>query len=247
MKKHFVIRLLILILGLGAMGYGWWHLWGTDIPAERELSAQMEEWRTMNAIPYYLLNGGNGDDWCLEDSIYLDSLFEGMPIEWCSTFNNLPKIEELDSTFGILHVPSWAGRVRGEMPLRVGTEDHIIDFGAAGWYPETAKPGQVGNFALAAHRRTRGNSFRYTIELIPHEDVVVVELSDIWLKYEIISQEIIPADNDTALLPVPHDADAIPTQRFITMTTCGTATGGQWGNSHRIVTLGELVAWAPRV
>ena len=65
----------------------------------------------------------------------------------------------------MLHVPSWEGRTRGNMPILEGTSNYVLNKAAAGHYLRSAYPGEVGNFGLAAHRRTKGNSFRYLPDL----------------------------------------------------------------------------------
>ncbi|MBS4797277.1 MAG: class E sortase, partial [Actinomyces sp. oral taxon 181] len=66
-----------------------------------------------------------------------------------------PAIDEL---YGVIHVPSWNWM---KIPLGEGTTGSVIDQGWAGHYKDTAQPGQVGNFSVAAHRRSYGNSFRF--------------------------------------------------------------------------------------
>lgn len=52
-------------------------------------------------------------------------------------------------TFATLHVPRWDQMV---VPIMEGTTSAVLDTGYAGHYTNAQGPGQVGNFALAAHR-----------------------------------------------------------------------------------------------
>jgi sortase A len=216
--------ILLAVAGLAAVGYGWWFLWGDSIPAQRAMDNALHEWRS--AAPPTTQ----------------------APTAWRTDLDNTPLLdaEDLHGTFGVLHVPAWAGLVRTDMPIKAGVSDPILATGAAGWYPDTAGPGEVGNFGLAAHRRTRGNSFLHTIDLVPGVDVVVVETAAAWLRYEITDNRIVPAHYLDALLPVPGAPDDDPSARKITLTTCATADGGQWGNTHRVITHGVLTGWLPR-
>ncbi|MEG2578439.1 MAG: galactose-1-phosphate uridylyltransferase [Glutamicibacter sp.] len=40
-------------------------------------------------------------------------------------------------------------------PVTYGVEDHVIDNLGIGYYPTTQQPGELGNFAVAAHRQSR--------------------------------------------------------------------------------------------
>lgn len=91
-----------------------------------------------------------------------------------------------------------------------------------GWYPTTAQPGQVGNFAVAGHRITHGEPFRRMLDLVVG-DAVVIETRDSLLTYELTSApgKLTVQDTDTWVLdPVPGHEDQEPTESLITLTTC---------------------------
>lgn len=155
-------------------------------------------------------------------------------------FTQNPAIDEL---YGVIHVPSWNWM---KIPLGEGTTGSVIDQGWAGHYKDTAQPGQVGNFSVAAHRRSYGNSFRF-IDLLKDNDKVVVETDNVYLVYTYQSNEIVPANDETnirVIAPVPGDLtfSKQPTERLMTMTTCNP----EYGNSERFIVHLKLESWTPK-
>ena len=80
-------------------------------------------------------------------------------------------------TIGMLIVPKWYGVTNNNMPIVEGTGSDVLDQAAAGHYPETQQVGEIGNFALAGHRRTNGNSF-LRIDTLEEGDEIVVATKD---------------------------------------------------------------------
>ena len=62
------------------------------------------------------------------------------------------------------------------MPVLEGTSTDVLAQGF-GHFTETADPGQVGNYALAAHRVTHGEPLRRMPELRPGDKVIVETVS----------------------------------------------------------------------
>ena len=141
-------------------------------------------------------------------------------------------------TFGVLHVPKWDWM---QIPITQGTTKEILDTGNAGHYVETQLPGQVGNFALAGHRRTYGNNFR-RVDILTPGDQLVVETKDAYLVYEMDSFEIVLPSAVGVLLPVPNEPGVKPTQRLMTMTTCHP----EFGNSERYIVYSKFAFWTTK-
>lgn len=148
-------------------------------------------------------------------------------------------IPAVGQTFGTLHVPRWDSMV---IPIMQGTNEAVLDTGYAGHYTDTQGPGELGNFALAAHRRSYGNSFRRVHEL-QTGDPLVVETSQAWLVYQVTSTEIVlPAQGDV-IYPVPHEAkETVPHERLMTLTTCHP----EYGNTQRFIVYSKFSYWVPR-
>ena len=59
-----------------------------------------------------------------------------------------------------------------------------------GHYPDTALPGEIGNFSVAGHRATNGEPFAY-LDQRRHGDAVVVETGTTWYTYEVYKEYIV--------------------------------------------------------
>lgn len=148
-------------------------------------------------------------------------------------------------TIGMLVVPRWYGVTNNNMPILEGTGPDILDQAAAGHYPNTQQLAEIGNFAIAGHRRTNGNSFR-RIDLLREGDEIIVVTQDTWYVYTVTGYEIVDPSNVDVIAPVPGDPTSAPTQRMITLTTCNGSTTGEWGNDQRWIVHGTLSYWMPR-
>ena len=140
-------------------------------------------------------------------------------------------------TFGVLHVPKWGM----EIPILQGTTREVLNGGNAGHYEYSQLPGQVGNFALAGHRRTYGNNFR-RVDIMEPGDPIVVETSDAWMVYEVTDHEIVLPHQTEVILPVPNEPGVQATRRIMTMTTCHP----EFGNAERYILRSEMKYWVPK-
>lgn len=117
----------------------------------------------------------------------------------------------------ILRIP----KIDGEWPVIAGVGADELDRGV-GWYPGSAVPGQIGNFALTGHCAFNGEPFRRLLEL-RDGDQVVVETRNATFTYEIVSAPgdlTVQASDSWAIDPVPGKADQVPTEALLTLTTC---------------------------
>lgn len=148
-------------------------------------------------------------------------------------------------TIGMLIVPKWYGLTNNNMPILEGTGADVLDQAAAGHYPETQQVGEIGNFAIAGHRRSYGNSFR-RIDVLEPGDEIVVATRDTWYVYTVVSHEIVLPSQVEVVAPVPGQPEEVPTERYLTLTTCHSVTVGEWGNDHRWITHAKFSYWMPR-
>lgn len=131
-------------------------------------------------------------------------------------------------------------------PRRPYTPD-VLNKGYVGHYPGTAQPGRAGNFALAGHRNTHGEPFRY-LPRLRRGDAVEVETRTAKYTYDV--DRILPRTSpvDSAVVrPVPRSL-VRPGYGYdepgycITLTTCTP----EFTSRYRLVVWGKLVSMRPR-
>ena len=130
-------------------------------------------------------------------------------------------------------------------PVAEGTEKAtVLDTIGIGHYVDTAMPGDLGNFAVAAHRTTYGKPFNQIAEL-KEGDPLVVRTEDTWYVYKVTASSIVLPQNIEVIAPVPGvTADQPmpdPTKRFITLTSCHP----MFSATERYIVHGELDYWSP--
>lgn len=114
-----------------------------------------------------------------------------------------------------------------------------------GHYPQTALPGEIGNFAVAGHRATHGEPFA-AFEALEDGDPVVVETATQWYTYEIVDDGIrypVPISSGWALDPNPLDLGNPPSKPMMTLTTCHP----RWASTFRFLVFSELVNTTPKL
>ncbi len=135
-----------------------------------------------------------------------------------------------------------------EVPLLEGTSDDVLAAGF-GHLPETAGPGETGNFAIAGHRITHGEPLRDMPDLEPG-DQVVVETAEAIYVYELDTggdDLEVPFTAEWVQQPQPVNPDAdgvgpITAPQLLTLTTCADL----FHSDERLVAFGHLVETRPR-
>jgi len=142
------------------------------------------------------------------------------------------------AAFAILHIPRLGDK---SIPVLQGTSLDLLGRGV-GHYKDSALPGRVGNFAVAGHRKTHGEPFRYLDEMRAG-DLIVVETADTWYTYREDRDPFIVDPTDLAVVaPVPDHPGETPSQKLITLTTCNP----WWASTQRMIVNGTLIAQQPR-
>jgi sortase A len=106
-----------------------------------------------------------------------------------------------------------------------------------GHYPDTARPGEVGNVVIAGHRATHGEPFAH-LDRLRTGDEVVVETATRRIVYRVDSSEIVLPTKVGVLLPVPNEPGVAPTKARLTLVTCYP----RWGSSKRMIFYTTLVS-----
>lgn len=112
-------------------------------------------------------------------------------------------------TIGMLVVPKWYGVTNNNMPIMEGTGSDVLDQAAAGHYTNTQQLGEVGNFAIAGHRRTYGNSFR-RIDLLQEGDEIIVSTAKTWYVFKVTGHELVKPEQVEVIAPVPTSRTPSP-------------------------------------
>ncbi|MFJ2090540.1 class E sortase [Streptomyces sp. NPDC087901] len=146
--------------------------------------------------------------------------------------------------FAIIHIP----KLDVVTPIAEGiSKEKVLDRGMVGHYGEeplrTAMPSdKQGNFALAGHRNTHGEPFRYVNRLTPG-DKIVVETQDAYYTYEMTS--VLPQtspSNVSVIGAVPPQSGFKKPGRYITLTTCTP----EFTSTYRLIVWGKMVDERPR-
>ncbi|WP_428985378.1 class E sortase [Streptomyces globosus] len=155
-----------------------------------------------------------------------------------------PAAFEPGQGFAILHIPKLDVKV----PVAEGTSKaKVLDRGMVGHYADgalkTAMPSdKQGNFAVAGHRNTHGEPFRFINRLVPG-DPIVVETRDAYYTYEMASVlPQTPPTNVSVLEPVPKGSGFTAPGRYITLTTCTP----EFTSTYRLIVWGRMVEERPR-
>ncbi|WP_411081596.1 class E sortase [Streptomyces sp. cmx-18-6] len=146
--------------------------------------------------------------------------------------------------FAIMHIP----KLDVVVPIAEGiSNEKVLDRGMLGHYGEgklkTAMPeDKQGNFAVAGHRNTHGEPFRYVNKLSPG-DPIVVETRDAYYTYEMTSvlPQTMPS-NISVIEPIPVGSGFTKPGRYITLTTCTP----EFTSTYRLIVWGKMVDERPR-
>ncbi|WP_306322405.1 MULTISPECIES: class E sortase [unclassified Streptomyces] len=149
-----------------------------------------------------------------------------------------------DQAYAILGIP----RIGIRAPVAQGiSKSAVLNQGYVGHYPDTAQPGRPGNFALAGHRNTHGEPFRY-INRLRRGDTLTVETKSASYSYVVDKTLAQTSAGDGGVInPVPRSrvvpgAGYDDPGYYITLTTCTP----EFTSKYRLVVWGKLSAMRPR-
>ncbi|MGW2346513.1 class E sortase [Streptomyces sp. NPDC001661] len=149
-----------------------------------------------------------------------------------------------DQAYAILGIPRLGLRA----PVAQGiSKSAVLNQGYVGHYPDTAQPGGAGNFALAGHRNTHGEPFRY-INRLRRGDTLTVETKSASYTYVVDKTLAQTSAGDGGVInPVPRSgvvpgAGYSDPGYYITLTTCTP----EFTSKYRLIVWGKLSAMRPR-
>ncbi|MGW5608362.1 class E sortase [Streptomyces sp. NPDC003753] len=140
--------------------------------------------------------------------------------------------------FAVMYVPRFG--FTWNKPVLEGTAVDTLKKGL-GHYKGAARLGQVGNFAVAGHRRTYGDPFKDFPRLRPGDSVVLTD-GTTWFTYRIDKGPYKTVPSDVEVIdPVPRTSGYTRPGRYLTLTTCDP----EWGHSHRLIVWAHLDSTQP--
>ena len=143
-------------------------------------------------------------------------------------------------TFAVMYVPRFGEDSQRQVAEGIGL-DVLNSFEAGvGHYPGTQMPGEVGNFAIAAHRSAYGGGM-HEIEQFQLGDAIYLQTRDGWYTYRFRDLEYVTPDAVAVIAPVPHRPELTPTDRIVTLTSCNPL----YSTAERIIAYGVLESWQP--
>ncbi|NNV08568.1 class E sortase, partial [Geobacillus sp. MMMUD3] len=185
-----------------------WQLWWTDIEADRDNEVLADQLTK---------------DWANQDPNKLpadpDEPVVAEPVE-------------KNTAFGIFYIPRFGDDYYRTLAEGVDLEPVLNRMGV-GRYPNSAMPGEVGNFSVAGHRVTYGKPFNQIAKLRPGDEIVV-QTKDGFYTYTFRNFDIILPDAVEVLAPVPDQPEYKGKDRILTFSA-----------RERYIAYAELTEWTP--
>ncbi len=194
-----VVGELLLLGGLGVLGYIVWQPWHTGVTVtakQKDLSAEDSARWEREA----------------QERETEPSQTTGIPV---------PVVPAPAEVFAVLHAPAFGTTYANRVAETTDWWTVLnLDEKGIGHYETTQLPGQPGNFALAGHRSgPLINSFREVMNLRVG-DPLFVETADGWYTYRFRSIEYVLPDETDVLNPFPRIEGTPGEDQILTLTTC---------------------------
>ena len=149
---------------------------------------------------------------------------------------------EEGEVFALLRVPRFGDDYVRPIAEGVSLEEVLNRSSlGVGKYPESNLLGEAGNFAIAAHRRGFGGSFRQLVDF-QVGDSIYIEVESGWYVYEFRNLEYVWPTAIDVLNSFPRIDVSSPTERLITLTTCNP----EFSTDERVIAYGVYRGWYPR-
>lgn len=149
-----------------------------------------------------------------------------------------PSAPRRSQAYAVLGIP----RIGLTAPVAQGiSKQGVLDKGYVGHYPGTAQPGGSGNFALAGHRNTHGEPFRY-INRLRSGDRITVETRDAVYTYTVDKTLARTQPGDSGVIATVPRSNVKPyvgyrsAGSYLTLTTCTP----EFTSRYRLVVWGKL-------
>ncbi|GAA0034079.1 class E sortase [Brevibacterium metallidurans] len=206
---------LCITAGLVLILFVVWQLWWTDIEANRDNEVLADQLTK---------------DWANQDPNKLPA-DPKEPV--------VAEPVEKNTAFGIFYIPRFGDDYYRTLAEGVDLEPVLNRMGV-GRYPNSAMPGEVGNFSVAGHRVTYGKPFNQIAKLQPGDEIVV-QTKDGFYTYTFRNFDIILPDAVEVLAPVPDQPEYKGKDRILTLTACNPMFSAR----ERYIAYAELTEWRP--
>ncbi|WP_399462734.1 class E sortase [Streptomyces sp. sk2.1] len=154
------------------------------------------------------------------------------------TSSRAPGAPREDRAYAVIRIP----RIGLAAPVAQGVGKRgVLDKGYVGHYPGTAQPGRPGNFALAGHRNTHGEPFRY-INRLRRGDRIGIETRDAVYTYTVDRTLARTGAHDSGVIAAVPRSIVKPSAgydtagSYVTLTTCTP----EFTSRYRLVVWGRL-------
>jgi sortase A len=218
-----VLGELLITAGVVVMLFLGWYVWFNDIIAGGEQQQAAEQ-----------VQEELQDRWERGEGIAERPVDPGTPV--------VADPAAAGEVFATLIVPRFGADyvrpIAGGVDLRTVLNNRQIGIGH---YLETQMPGEIGNFAIAAHRTTYGAPFA-DIASLRLGDSIFVETADGWYEYTFRGLEYVWPSAVEVLAPVPQAPQIEATDRLLTMTSCNP----KFSSAERIIAYAAFETWYPR-
>ncbi|MDH6215985.1 class E sortase [Streptomyces pseudovenezuelae] len=230
-----VVLLLLVVHQL------WWTNREARRGAERKVEALEREWGDGGGLG----DGGGSGDTSVPSTSPSDRAGAGAGgADRRTAANTRQPTPSWSQAYAVLTIPRLGLRV----PVAEGvSKQNVLNKGYVGHYRGTQQPGQAGNFALAGHRNTHGEPFRY-INRLRAKDVVKVETAEATYTYVVDKGLPQTSARDSGVIRAvprslvkPRYGYSEP-DYYITLTTCTP----EYTSRYRLVVWGKLVSVRPR-
>ncbi|MDR1214933.1 MAG: class E sortase [Propionibacteriaceae bacterium] len=217
-----ILGIGLLVTGLGLSGYVAWEMFGTSIGSQRDYQNQVNDMERQWA----------------EDLPPIDPRVEAAAVEQAQQSGNGSVVAR---GFAILRIPDFGAN--WQVPILAGIDTATLKHGV-GWYPQSALPGEIGNFVIAGHRITNGEPFKNLLKL-PKGALVIVETADTVYTYQLLDSPknlTVQETESWIMLPNPFDRTSVATRAIATLITCTDL----FHSSNRSVGFAELIKTEPK-
>lgn len=211
-----VLGELLITAGVGVLLFLGWQLWFNDLV----VGGQLHESSVQQA-----------EQWDKDVSTAIKGTPEAPPV--------IAKPAD-QAVFALMIVPRFGADFYRPIAEGTGTKA-VLNKGEIGHYPTSQLPGEVGNFAVAAHRTSYGKPFNQINEL-RSGDHIFIETADGWYRYTFRNLEYVRPTGVGVVAPVPQTEGAQPVDRLMTMTSCNPLFSAQ----ERIIAYSVYDTFIPR-